>query len=127
MTVTMTTAWVFLMSSHREERSAPELLCAICILGTNLICQRLRIVPSRVHFCRGKGEFEASGGKNPNFSELKREGGKRNNIGKWRFQGMKKPLKTLYFQGFLLVYCAEGGKRGHEGRKTGGFGWESGF
>ena len=31
MTVTMTTAWAFLMSSHREERSAPELLCAICI------------------------------------------------------------------------------------------------
>lgn len=27
----------------------------------------------------------------------------------------------------LGVYCAEGGKRGDEGQKSGSFGWESGF
>ena len=30
-----------------------------------------------MYFCRGKGDFEASGGKNPNFREVKREGEKR--------------------------------------------------
>ena len=35
------------------------------------------IVPSRVHFCLRKGEFEAGRGKNTNFREVKREGEKR--------------------------------------------------
>ena len=35
------------------------------------------IVPSRVHFCLGKWDFEAGRGKNPNFREVKREAEKR--------------------------------------------------
>ena len=42
------------------------------ILGTNLICQRLGIVPSRVHFSEEKAVFEVGRGKNPNFREMKR-------------------------------------------------------
>jgi hypothetical protein len=30
-----------------------------------------------VHFCRGKGEFEPDGSKNPNFRGVKRKGRKR--------------------------------------------------
>ena len=52
------------------------MFCATCILGTNLICQRLGIVPSRVHFSREKAVFEAGRSKNPNFRGVKREGEK---------------------------------------------------
>lgn len=37
-------------------------------------------------------------------------------------ESMRKALKTQRFQGF--VYCAEGGKRGHEGRDMRGSGWK---
>ena len=52
-------------------------VCATCIPGTNRICQRLEIVPSRVHFSGEKAVFEVGRDKNRNFREAKREGGKR--------------------------------------------------
>ena len=49
----------------------------LAILGTIYSLTSIVIVPSRVHLGRGKGEFEAKGGKNPNFREMKRERRKR--------------------------------------------------
>ena len=78
-------------------------VCATCIPGTNRICQRLEIVPSRVHFSGEKAVFEVGRDKNPNFREAKREGGKRRFGGFAGFRHQNKKKTNANFVSKLAI------------------------
>ena len=83
-------------------------VCATCIPGTNRICQRLEIVPSRVHFSGEKAVFEVGRDKIRTFvrRSVREENKDLADLQDFVIKIRKKRTPTLYLESFAMCWLS---------------------